>query len=155
LSPPGDFGPPPLPIPLTTSGGVWNTTFPQKTTFPQFFKTTHFFLFDTSSCEADSGKTEMKFKKPKEVFVHHGLKNKKSPIFFAKVPPVGRIEAVFQPHFSDFWFFLLQSRFCGSCFGEVETKFEKLKEVFSPDKIIYNKILQFFHRCHRLGEIND
>jgi hypothetical protein len=68
--------------------------------------------------------------------------------FFSKVPPFGRIEAVFQPHFSDFWFFLLQSRFCGSCFGEVETKFEKLKEVFSPDKIIYNNLLRFFHRCH-------
>jgi hypothetical protein len=56
--------------PLTTSGGVRNTTYPQKNRFPQFvFKIIHFCMFSMSSSEADSGKMEMYFKKPREFFV--------------------------------------------------------------------------------------
>jgi hypothetical protein len=35
-----------------------------------------------SSSEADYGKTKMNFEKPREVFLHNGLKNKNLSIFF-------------------------------------------------------------------------
>jgi hypothetical protein len=111
LSPPGDFRPP-LPIPLTTSGGS-EYHLPQKTAFPQFSKPPIFCLFDTSFFRSKLWeKTD--FKKPREVFVQHMAEGKKPLHIFAKVPPVGRIEAVFQPHFSDFWFFCYSPDFAGA-----------------------------------------
>jgi hypothetical protein len=148
LSPPGNFGPP-LPIPLTTLGGGGSEIplFPKKPFSPNFSKPPFFVCLTPRLAKRILG-NEDEILKTKRGFFSSRVEEQKPLPVFAKVPPVGRIEAVFQPHFSDFWFFLLQSRFCGSCFGEVEMKFEKQKEVFSPDKLIYNKILQFFHRCH-------
>jgi hypothetical protein len=85
------------------------------------------------SSKADYGQTKTYFKKLREVFVQHGMKKKKIFHIFQRCHQLGESKLSFSLIFLDFWFFLLQSRFCGSCFGEVEMKFEKLKEVFSPE----------------------
>jgi hypothetical protein len=73
---------PPLPIPLTTSGGSdIPLTSPKppspKNSKPPFLPVQHQF-----SSEADSGKMKMNFEKPREVFLHNGMKNKNLFIFF-------------------------------------------------------------------------
>jgi hypothetical protein len=91
------------------------------------------------------------FEKPREVFLRNGLKNKTSLIFFTGAT-IWDNRSYLSASFFRFAFFLFQSSFCGSCFSEMEMKLEKPKEVFAPDKLIYNNLLQFVHRCHRLGE---
>jgi hypothetical protein len=49
---------------------------------PQIFQNRPFFPVQQSSSEADSGKMKMNFKKPREVFVHNGMKNKNLSHFF-------------------------------------------------------------------------
>jgi hypothetical protein len=127
---------PPPPPPNTTyhlRGGPEYHLSP-KNHFPPIFQNRPFFVCLTPHlAKRILGKRKMKFKKPKEVFVHNGLKNKNLSHFLQRCHQLGESKLSFSLIFSDFWFFLLQSRFCGSCFGEVEAKFEKLKEVFCPE----------------------
>jgi hypothetical protein len=57
----------------------------------------------------DSGKMETNFKKPREVFVQNGLKNKNLSHNLHRCPGAGIIEAIFKPYFSGLCFLLFQS----------------------------------------------
>jgi len=67
---------------LPPRGGSTKTTHLSKTTLPKTQNRSFFFLFNTLSLEADSGKTEIDFQKPREVFVQNGMKKKTSSIVF-------------------------------------------------------------------------
>jgi hypothetical protein len=70
------------------------------------FLTSHF-------SEGDSGQTKMNFKN-RERFFSITDEEQKPLSFFSQVPPVGRIEAIFQPHFSVFHFFCYSPDFAGA-----------------------------------------
>jgi hypothetical protein len=55
---------------------------------------------------------EMKFRKPRGFFSEWAEEKKPLP-YFAQVPLVGIIEAIFQPQFSDFRFFCFSLDFAG------------------------------------------
>jgi hypothetical protein len=80
-----DPPPPPPLIPLTTPGGVWNTTFPSKNHLPPKSKNCFFAQFDHLSSERISGKTRRNFEKPREVFLHNGMKNNNLSQFFTGI----------------------------------------------------------------------
>jgi hypothetical protein len=94
LSAPHASGPPPPPPlkPLTTSGGSEITTF------------AHFRVFNQSFFEGISGQMEMNFKKPKEVFVHNGTKNKKISHFLHRYHEKGESKPSSSPIFPVFHF---------------------------------------------------
>jgi hypothetical protein len=129
LHKPADPPPPPL-KPLTTSGGVWNTTYPKKNRFSQKkLKITHFCLFSMTSSEGDSGKTETYFKKPREVFLHNRMKNKNLSQFFHRCHEKGESKPSLSPIFPVFHFsvtvLILRELFrrAGGEFGETKGGF--------------------------------
>jgi hypothetical protein len=102
VSPPGEIGPP-LPIPLTTSGGSDQNHSPSKTALPKFSKT----IFACSTRHLPKqipGKMKMNFEKPREVFLHNGLKNKNLSQVFHRYHHLGESKLSFSLIFqiSDF-----------------------------------------------------
>ena len=47
--------------------------------------------------------------------------------------------------------FVLYQSTSSNCFRQMERNFEKPKEDFPQNKLIYNNIFQYLHRCHGLG----
>jgi hypothetical protein len=138
--------PPPPPLkPLTTSGGVRNTTNREKNHF--FIFLPFFACFTMSFSEVDSGKMKMDFKNLREVFSHHGLKNKNLSQFLQRSYEKRESKPSFSLFFA-FSVYLLQSRSCRSCYGQLEANLAKPKEVFVQNMPIYNNLLHFFPRCH-------
>jgi hypothetical protein len=72
----------------------------------------------------------MNFENMREVFVHHGMNNKNLSHILHRFHQLGESKPSLSPIFQVSWFFLFWSRFCESCFGEMEMNLEKLKEVF-------------------------
>jgi hypothetical protein len=118
---------PPSPKTAYHLRGVRNTTYPKKKPlFPNF---THFCLFSMSSSEADSGRNEENFKKPREVFLHNGMKNKNLSHFFHRCHEKGESKPSSRPFFPVFHFsvtvLILREllRPAGGEFGETEGGF--------------------------------
>jgi hypothetical protein len=98
VSPQGELGPP-LPTPLTTSGGSDQNHSPSKIALPNFSKII-FFLFNTSSSKVDFGQMEMNFKKTREFFVQNRIKNKKIFHMFHRCHQLGEYKLYFNLIFS-------------------------------------------------------
>jgi hypothetical protein len=67
-----------------------------------------------SSSETDSGQMKMNFKKPREVFLHNGMKNKNLSHFFHRCHEQGESKPSFRPFFPDFSFFRYSPDFAGA-----------------------------------------
>jgi hypothetical protein len=129
VSAPYSSGPPPPPPlkPLTTSGGVRNTTHPEKKPPFSFFLP----IFACSAClfRGHFGKMKTNFKKPREVFLHNGMKNKNLSQFFHRCHEQGESKPSSRPFFPDFRFsvtvLILREllRPAGDEFGETEGGF--------------------------------
>jgi hypothetical protein len=125
---------------------------------PLSLKQNHFFhifaifaCFSMCSSEAVSGQTKTDFKNPREVFSQHGLKNKNLSHFLQRSYEQRESKLSFSLFFP-FSIYLLQSRSCRSCYGQLGTNLVKPKEVFVQNMPIYNNLLHFSPRCHRSRE---
>jgi hypothetical protein len=112
VSPPGELGPP-LPIPLTTSGGSDQNHFalqnrPSKKVKKSFFPVRPVFFED------DSGKTEMDFQKLREVFFQNGMKNKNLFHIFHRCHQLGESKPSFSPFFQVSSFSCFSPDFAGA-----------------------------------------
>jgi hypothetical protein len=98
--------PPPPPPPEKNAyhlrGGPEYHQSQKKKTLFQFFA--YFRLFSMSSSEAVFGKMKMNFKKPREVFLHNGMKNKNLSQFFHRCHEQGESKPSSRPFFPDFLF---------------------------------------------------
>jgi hypothetical protein len=118
--------PPPKKNLLPPQGGSGIPPIPKKPPFSFF---AYFRLFSMSSSEAIFGKMKTNFKKPREVFLHNGMKNKKISHFFHRYHEQGESKPSSRPFFPDFHFFvtvlILREllRPAGGEFGETEGGF--------------------------------
>jgi hypothetical protein len=94
--------PPQKKKPLTTSGGIWNTTQCEKNHF--FIFLPFFACFTMCSSEAISGQTKKYFKNPREVFSHNGLKKKRLSHFLKWSYEHGESNPSSRPFFPYFHF---------------------------------------------------
>jgi hypothetical protein len=119
--------PPPKKKPLTTSGGSGIPPITKKKPLFQIFA--YFRLFSMSSSEAVFGQIKTNFKKPREVFLRNGMKNKKISHFFHRCHEQGESKPSSRPFFPDFHFsvtvLILREllRPAGDEFGETEGGF--------------------------------
>jgi hypothetical protein len=112
---------------LPPQGGSRIPPIPRKKPPLSFF--TYFRLFSMSSSEAVSGKMKTNFKKPRQVFIHNGMKNKNLSHFFHRCHEQGESKPSSRAFFPYFLFSitvlilreLLQR--AGDEFGEIEGGF--------------------------------
>jgi hypothetical protein len=123
-----EFWTPPSVLHLTRGGGgVRNTAPPKKNHFSKKFPI--FVCFTTSSSKSIFGQTEMDFKNSREVFSHHGMRNKNLFQFLQRSYDQGESKTSSRPIFSDFQFSVSVSilqellRPYGNEFGETEGGF--------------------------------
>jgi hypothetical protein len=147
VSPPGEIRTPPPNTTYHLRGDPTKTTLPSKTALPKNSKSC-FSSFNQFS-EDDSGKMEDVFSKIKRGFCSSRAEEQKPLPYFSQVPPVGRIKAIFQPHFFSFSVFPVSVLILRELFRRSGDKLEKPKRFFLQNIIIYNNLLHFFHRCHR------
>jgi hypothetical protein len=83
-------------------GGVWNTAFTKQNRFFHIFVI--FACFSMCSFEEVSGQTKMDFKNMREIFSHHGLKNKNLSQFLQRSYEQGESKPSSRPFFLDFHF---------------------------------------------------
>jgi hypothetical protein len=121
-----------------------------------FHEKNHFFIFlpffacfTMSSSEAVSGQMKMDFKNPREVFSQNGMKNKNLSHFLQRAMSRENRSHLRGPFFQ-ISSFLLQSRSCRSCYGQLGTNLVKPKEVFVQNMSISNNLLHFFTQVSSL-----
>jgi len=143
---------PPKKNPLSTSGGgVGIPPIPKKKRFSQILP-----IFACSEChlrKAIPRKWRHIFKKKESFLFIIGLRTKTSSIF-SKGATSWENRNCLSASFFGFLVFLLQSRFCESCYGKMEENLENPKEVFIQHMPFYNNLFQFFPRCHNLRGTN-
>jgi hypothetical protein len=132
---------------LPPQGGSGIPPIPKKNRFFHFFA--YFRLFSMSSSKAIFGQMKTNFKKPREVFLHNGMKNKNLSQFFHRCHEQGESKPSFEALFSRFSFFCYSPDFAGAVTASWRTNLAKPKEVFVQNMPIYNNLLHFFPRCHR------
>jgi hypothetical protein len=82
----------------------------------------------------DSGQTKMNFKKPREVFVHNGMKKEKA-IFhiFHRCHQLGESKPSFIPFFQVFGFSCFSLDFAGAVSAKLGDEFGETKGGFCPE----------------------
>jgi hypothetical protein len=117
----------PLGVLYLTRGGVQNTALPPKNHFPQFLPIV--VCFTTSSFRSIFERTKTNFKNLREVFSHHGLRNKNLFHFLQRSHKKRSSKTSSRPIFPYFSFsvsvliFQELSRPAGDEFGETEGGF--------------------------------